>query len=315
MNVESQSQVTLRRGRFAFNHSGGVVVFNSGTDVTLEDVSVTDTQPQAGNMFFGRGIDISDGAVVFVTRGVIERNHSTGVLVSTGSNLALTDVSIVDTMPEPLSMQFGRGLGVQGAQVVYERGLVHRSHEAGIFVALEQSELVLADVSVTDTQPTANKMSGGRGLDVTRGARIDWTRGVLSGNHEVGMLIKGLGTTADLREIVVSDTRAAPCDARGACEGFLGSAIMVESGAEMTLSVFDLTSNSLAGLQFLSPGQIRASDGVVHANIIGVNIQNSDLNVADAFENVLTFDNQRNRDFSDLPVPESAEVLGAINEQ
>ena len=60
-----------------------------------------------------------------------------------------------------------------------------------------------------------------------------------------------------------------------------------------------------------APG-IQATRGVIRDNVIGVNIQDTELDLAEAFVDVQSFDNENDFDSQDLPVPSAVEVLDAV---
>jgi hypothetical protein len=156
LHVGEGSQVTGHRVALARNHDVGILAFGLGTVVTLEDVAVTDTQPQRSDMSAGRGLDLSGGASATLTRASFLGNHSVGVVAfDNGTSLTLTDVQISGTLPRPADRTVGRGLSVQqGAHASVTRGLFDANHEVGVVAFDPGTELIMRDITVRDTVPT-----------------------------------------------------------------------------------------------------------------------------------------------------------------
>ena len=68
----------------------------------------------------------------------------------------------------------------------------------------------------------------------------------------------------------------------------------------------------LHDLQIIEAPDIQTTRGVIRDNIIGVNIQDTELDLATAFVDVQSFDNENDFDTQDLPVPSAVEALDAV---
>ena len=68
------------------------------------------------------------------------------------------------------------------------RGLVSGNRDLGVLVSSE-SIATFEDVVIEDTQEQASDGSGGWGLDAGRHWRSSFTRGLVSGNRDVGVLV------------------------------------------------------------------------------------------------------------------------------
>ena len=83
-------------------------------------------------------------------------------------------------------------------------------------------------VVVRDTQPQSDGTSG-RGLQVVDGAQLSFTRGLVSGNHEVAILIAHAGSIAAFEDLVIKETKERISDGVG------GRALQVNSSAQLSL--------------------------------------------------------------------------------
>jgi hypothetical protein len=82
------------------------------------NVVVRDTQPDASDGAFGRGLQASARAQVDLGRVSFERNGEGGVTVADeGTGVRLSDVAIRDTACRPSDGQLGRGIHLQDGRV------------------------------------------------------------------------------------------------------------------------------------------------------------------------------------------------------
>ena len=100
--------------------------------------------------------------------------------------------------------------------------------------------------------------------------------------------------------------------ADGNCEGFLGSGIVTDEQASLVLEDFLITGSALAGLQVVDAPDVQATRGLIRDNLIGVNIQETELDLGSAFDKVLNYDNETDLDSQDLPIPDAAEAIDAL---
>ena len=79
------------------------------------------------------------------------------------------------------------------------------------------------------------------------------------------------------------------------------------------LEDFLITGSELAGLQIVESGDFVGARGVIRDNVIGVNIYETELDLDEAFDDVQSYDNERDFDSVDIPVPEAAGVFEALD--
>ena len=162
----------------------------SGASVAAAEVVIRGTQALS-NGTFGWGMQVSDGAQLSFTRGLVSGNRELGVFVGDAGTIAtFEDVVIEDTKEQVSDGRGGRGMQViTGAQLSFTRGLVSGNRDVGVLVAEAGTIATFEDVVIEDTQSQASDGSGGRGMQVSDSAQLSFTRGLVSGNRQVGVLL------------------------------------------------------------------------------------------------------------------------------
>ncbi len=158
--VFAGSRLTADRLLVADNTQEGIYLEEEGTEVILEDTVVRDTDSQASDGLFGRGIAAWNGARIELTRSLIERNRDIGILVAgPGTAAVFTDVSVLDVKPRVAGDLGGRGVMCQlGARLEGERLEVDGVFEAGL-VAFSAGEVDLRSVRVRRVARTSCSMT------------------------------------------------------------------------------------------------------------------------------------------------------------
>ena len=174
-----------------------MIVGSAGTIATFENVVIEDTKEKVSDGSRGWGMQVSDGAQVSFTRGLVSGNRDVGVVVGSAGTIAtFEDVVIEDTQEEASDGSGGQGLQIQeGAQVSFTRGLVSGNRDVGVLVGDAALVATFEDVVIEDTQEEASDGTGGRGLNIQEGAQVSFTRGLVSGNREMGILLSDQDTS------------------------------------------------------------------------------------------------------------------------
>ena len=102
-----------------------------------------------------------------------------------------------------------------GAQVSFTRGLVSGNRDVGVVVGSAGTIATFEDVVIEDTQEEASDGSGGQGLQIQEGAQVSFTRGLVSGNRDVGVLVGDAGAVATFEDVVIEDTQEEASDGTG----------------------------------------------------------------------------------------------------
>lgn len=220
MRARDAATVTGARVVLDRNLEAGVSLFGEGTLVRLTDFVVRDTRPTPDG-WLGRGASAEDAAALELARGAVLQSRETAVYAgAAGTKVALADVAIVDTSPQEGDGKFGNGAEAKdGAALSLTRVLVDRASYVGVSAWDAGSTLALTDLVVRDTRTLADGRWG-RGLAVEGGAAAAARRALLSGNSDMSVTCSGAGSSLELTDAVVADTRSLPDGTFGGGAGF-----------------------------------------------------------------------------------------------
>lgn len=304
MNVETGALVAVTRALLENNREVGIWVGDEGTELTLEDVVVSDTQ-RNGLGEIGTGMEVKDGASADVTRAIFEGNHGAGIYaVDDGTMLTLDDVIIRDTQLDE-NGYLGRGIEAQGgANLWISRAILERNHTAGIAIFHEGTTLTLRSVVVRGTLCDASGEYG-EGLAVLLGAAVESTRTAFEGNRTASVYANNEGTTLIMNHVSVVETLErecvhSTCPSRGA-----GHGVVARDNAHIDLTSFEILRSALCGVQVAFGGSLDLHDGVVADNLIGANVQTEEFDWDRLLDTVVFSDNERDFDSEQMPVPET----------
>jgi hypothetical protein len=242
VEVSLGASAELRRAVVERAYGLGVFAIGPGTRLTLEDVRIADTRPGDLNGGAAFGLQIGGSAEVQLERTVVSGSRAAGVVVSDrGSRLVVQDLLIADTGARRDDQRYGNGLYVQdGGEVAGARVALVRNGLAAIALEDPETRVVLEDVVVADTQPLGAQRLG-LALAVRLEATATLRRAALLQSRTLGMRIYDDQTHVVLEELVVADTVPHP-------ETGEGTAIQVDNGARLDLTVAVLQRSSAAGV-------------------------------------------------------------------
>jgi hypothetical protein len=318
--VEHESEISLIRGLFERNTNNGVVVTYQAT-ADLSDITVRDTRSDQAEGKNGWGLGVQVGAEVTLTRGLFERNRDAGVAVtSADSQATLEDVTVLNTQGKEADLSTGIGLLVaDGPQVTAKRVRVQANHACGIHATGAAAVMNLEDATIQDTlslQGGQYRGFFGRGLNVQEGARVNFQRGLLERNHELGAAAFGEHTALNLSEVRIVETRERECasfpahDPNNCSHTGGGAGLGAYNGADISVAGVELCESSLVGLQLAVQGTATGMGLALRSNPIGVNIQNTPdgYDFFDSVKGMLMEDNQTNFDTTELPIPDLLDI-------
>jgi len=179
VDVESGGRATLRRVLLEGATESGLLVSGPGAVASVEDLTVRDTRSDATGLF-GRGVMVQLGARLEGARVEVREAREIGVMASEpGTTVALTDLTIVDTLPRACEagacagFSAGIGLGAYtGAAIGVERLRIRGSALAGIQLA-SGGQLDLCEGEVAEQPIAVNLQSPG--YDLARlSCRMRW---------------------------------------------------------------------------------------------------------------------------------------------
>ncbi len=251
---------------FENNRDKNVRVDSEGTVLTLEDCVVRGGLPRMSDDSFGFGVGVASGAEATITRSRFDDNQAISVATQNeGTQVALTDVVIRDTGPNPADGEAGAGLDLQsGVAVVARRVFIARSTFQGIRLTGILSELDAEDLTVVETRTHSVMGIGGFGLLVF-GSHVGVRRSRMSRNHAVHVLITAEGT-GDFEDLTLTEGLGQDAD------GLMGAGLMTYEGGRATIARARLTDLKAVGLWSTTGGDITGTDievsGVVPAECV-----------------------------------------------
>jgi hypothetical protein len=309
VHVQMSASLVLRRALVTRNLGHGVAATSAGR-ADLADVVVTDTAPEAGSGWFGRGVACAGGASCTLARVELERSDDTG-LSGTGDGTTITaeDVTVRDTGATSTTAGRGRGINVQlGAVADLVRVLVTGSSEGGVVALGTGTQLHAVDLTVADPPPS-DAPNRGRGIDVELGVMAVIERARVEGSRQFGILV--LGSSVALEDVSVLGTRAHVCPALG-CEVLAaGTALASLRRASVMVDGFVIRDADLCGVQLAGESSLDLRNGLVREAEIGACVQVDGYDLSRLMEDVVYRDNAVNADTTMLPVPDpSAPISG-----
>jgi len=339
LSVQAGGAVQVARAMMLRNQQVGLNAEGVGTNLVLEDVVISETRSQASDLTLGRGVNVQGGAALELRRGLLRNNRDAGAFVlGDASQATFEDLTIEDTLSQESDGIRGRGLGVQGGVVSVTRGLIRRNREVGVLVALSGATAVFEDLLIEDTQSQALDGSLGRGLSAQTGASVSLSRGLIRRNREVGVYLSHDGTSIQMNDTRVMDTRVALCaeDPALTCaleeaQGF-GDGILVLGGGHLQLQDTESIDNTRVGLYLYDtdgsgfdgpPNDIYGAPtldvlrGTITGNQYGINFRQGNITPSDfAGKEVACYDNAATVDgcYSEveLEVPSPSESLEGV---
>jgi len=294
----------------ANNHDIGVTSSGEGTELSLTDAVIRDTQARASDGDVGQGLVAQQGARLQASRIFVTANREVGILaVGAGTELIVMDAAVRDTQSRQSDGGLGAGVVVQGgARLEASRFSVTRSHEVGILASDDGATVILRDAVVRDLTPIVSEAPR-FGVIAQLGGRIEGVRvEVDAWKIGVSSLVSGY---MDLRDVSIGPVDRVACGA-GACTGGVAA---IGASATLLLSRFQIREAATCGVLVAEfPGDIGTasvdlSEGVVSDSTIGACVQVDGYDVSRLNTDVEYRNNEQNLDSTMLVVPG---VIGTV---
>ena len=218
-------EVTLRR-----NAGAGLIAVGSGTQVEADDLWVEDTQPRQSDSQEGWGVQVSGGATASLRRATLLRNHGVGLIVDGDGSRAEAEATLIEqTQPRASDRSLGLGMAAEdGASLILRNVALRGNRDVGL-VAIGARTVVDAErLVVEDTRADLTGQSGGQGIGVVAGARLQVRNAALRRNTTAGIQASDDGTTVTAIGLLVEDTEVSPLLD-------IGTGVRVLGGASMTV--------------------------------------------------------------------------------
>lgn len=299
------SMVTATRVLLERNAGAAVVVVGPASAATFTDLLARETQDRGtADDVSGVGLDVRQGAVATVSRGVFEDHAVLGVTAfAPGTDLRLSDVVVRGTRGRAANELLGLGVAVVGgARLSIERALVEDNKLVGVYGQDEGTALTLTDLAIRDTHSSPTAGRSGVGMLVTRTATGVATRVLVERARESGITL-AQGADVMLGDVTVRETLGAACG--DACpDARFGLGITALSSAAATVTRFHVDVAALCGVFVDRDGQVDLDTGEISNAPIGACIRVPEYDVQRLTRNVIYRDNTVNIDTVDFTVPE-----------
>ena len=182
--AQDGASVTLSRAWLPENTTVGILAL--GTDTSLEAseiwVDATQTSPQGVH---GIGLEISGGASVSLSRSLVSRSSSSGIVtVGVDTRLTASEVSIVDTQSSEEGPQGLDGFGLragEGSTVNLGRARLEGNQVAGIVAYGAGTSVTIDAAAITGTN-MSNQGQFGRGIVAQQGSALAVSRSLIANN-------------------------------------------------------------------------------------------------------------------------------------
>ena len=206
VNVESGATVEVHGSEIAENSIAAVFVLSSGSTAMVVDSIVRDTLPDFGG-YFGHGLHTQEGGRIVVERSSVANSRTLGGYASgSGSRIELTDSIVRDTQAGP-GGQFGHALQADSkAALDVRRSALVDNRFITVFVFDEGSTASFESATLRGTLPGPGD-SGGRAISLQEGAQATLDKTALVDHGEYGLVVGGVGTSAELVDSLIRGTR------------------------------------------------------------------------------------------------------------
>lgn len=280
-----RSTLSLERTLVEGGFSAGVVM--SGGDVLrADDLVVRGVRSTPRDGHFGRGLQVQDGSSSIARRILVEDCRDLGVALA-GPSHTVSNVWIRDIGSRASDGEVGGGLLAVADDVMIGGLVVERTRDIALTARGADTRMQVTDALLSDTRGAEGSGLFGRGVEVSAGATLTLSRAVVEGGAEIGVLVLGEGSSAELSDVVVSAiSQVEVIDAAG-----MGLAAVA---GRLTATRFRSENNDLCGLLVTRGGEMDLSQGVIAGNPIGACVQVDVFDTDRLLDGVLFLDNETN---------------------
>jgi hypothetical protein len=230
------AHATLNRAVLEGNHNSGMFVGKPGAVLDASEVMVRATKGSDAPDSSSSGLGMGAGGKANVQRSLLVDNESVGIFATgAGTSLDLSDVVVRSSQPSKLMPEGGMGItGNAGAGVTARRVIVERCRNAALGASGQGTTFQLENIVVRETLGRSTDGLGGRGIELSSGAKVTLNQAVFDRNSDVGLAVFDTGTVLTLLRSLVRETLAS-----GGGQGF-GPGLTLQAGARATVqsSVF-----------------------------------------------------------------------------
>lgn len=204
LGVQGGGTVEASRLTLTGNRDASLFAGEAGSTVSVTDLVITDTQPEADGS--AAAVQAQQGALVSVEGGRFERSGGAAV-DAVGATIELRDVLVRDV--EEATAGSGSGLAaVQGGTIDASSTVVEHAQGYGVYAL--SGDVVLDEVDIVEPWYTERRQGAGRGIMALDGGVVTVRGGSVEGAFEVGVGAATPGTRVTLDGARIVGTRASP---------------------------------------------------------------------------------------------------------
>jgi len=237
LEVDDGANASLTDAVFRDNQTGGIALFDVGTELLAERTLVQGTNPTAGPEPYSAGVYVGSGATAALTDTVLLGNVGAGLDVFGSGSVATAERLLVEeSAPTPSDGVFGFGIEVsEAARLTLQDATLRRNHSVGLIIFDPGTEVGATSLLIEETRSRRSDGKGGAGVEVSDGANLSLTGAVLRGNHAAGLFVSGAASTVDAAKLIIADTQPTT----GAGDFGWGAAIYEEAIVTLQDAVFE----------------------------------------------------------------------------
>lgn len=280
LHAGTGASVRLLRVRLSGTPGYGMLATDAGTQVQAFDLLVDATTHDPGSGAIGRGVEVLNGAAMFVRGGWLHRSlEVAGRAVGKESRMDLLGVRIDATMPSPHTANWGIGLVLADRAQAQLAGCdVSGSRHSGVIASATGTFLSAVGTRVADTLPAspapdlADRSHDGHfgiGLGIINGASAEVRASWLGGNHSAGIMATLSHAKVD-GCVVVHTQLAEYRDTSLAAPTQLADGIALLSSLSARVSETVVFGSERAGLLIDGGANVEVSNLAVKGNLIGI---------------------------------------------
>lgn len=255
--ADRASTITVAHALVEQNHTVGVGAIQPGSELTITDAVIRDTDSPVGARGFGLVAD--ERATVTARRVRIASSYTDGVSAQHEATLTIEDAVVAGTLPSSAATGVsGNGLDANQATLRATRVRVEGNAGAGV-LATNGARAEIAECVVRGTSPTPEtpvERQRGFGVVATSGATLGVSATTIEDNTRTGVHAEGEGTTFTLTDSAVLATRPG---ANG--EGGLGTTVIQRARLVATRTLW--RSNRQVGVFVAYRGRAELTDALV----------------------------------------------------
>lgn len=289
-SIQNNNPVTLRIDNLQIANAplpGAIVVNNPGATTILEHITISKAT-RYGIYQRGGKLTVTDATILLTVPGIIPVTGKTNKEETVCYGTGIFIKNIIASLTDVKLQRNVQGLSADGASTVVDISNM----------LAENHVLTMREYFICGTHAPENGMAA---IEARHGAMMR-VQGIRVLDNDIRGLSVHHGARFIGHDVIVLRTKSVLCANRRKMGGINIS--VRNENAWLELSSFETGYAELCGFQFIE-AKGRCSDGSVHHNVIGMNIQRqpADFNYEDLVSNVRFENNERNLDADVLPVP------------